>query len=116
MSSQPIMKNFAEYLTRYAQPLILASTFVSACLLAHRSADRLHILQIDAHARAGRASDLNSIRKELHTYVPEAILENGVKIPPLRSSQVREQDPSVGTSMNATSLTETHRGMGAVPL
>ncbi len=90
------MKNFAEYLGRYAQPLILASTFVSSCPLACSSADPLCIQQIDAHARAGRASDLNSIRKELHTYVPEATLENGIKIPPLRSSQVRQQDPSVG--------------------
>ena len=50
---------------------------------------------MDRHARAGRATDLNEIKKDLHRYLPTIILANNKIIPALTDQQL-ETDRNMG--------------------
>ncbi|KAM5534211.1 hypothetical protein V8D89_012118 [Ganoderma adspersum] len=50
---------------------------------------------MDRHARAGRATDLNEITKDLHRYLPTIILANNMITPALTEQQL-EMDCNIG--------------------
>ncbi len=51
---------------------------------------------MDQHARNGRASDISSIKRDLHIYIPDVTLPSGKTIPRITPTDVRTRDRSLG--------------------